>query len=260
MESETLVANGQRPTKVQFSGQWVTVMRNPGLFARNRYGPGIYRHQEHWMDIGHGTGWAFYNPGSFSTCAQPGHSGCLDKFSSDGNLQFSDYPFVWFSDTSGKFTIFIINASFKNVSWRRRNSIKSLITPEDTNSWADNAPTNSKLQNPSPQPGIWPSSVPGGWGIRTLPSPQRLCLILWLDFSFFLWIWLIFIIWNYLGSFCLNWILLKLTFYLPSVVCDLHRFIFHYTCQTLVKRKKNVDSVKIYKSKWRSILKEITKI
>lgn len=94
MESETLVANGQRPTKVQFSGQWVTVMRNPGLFARNRYGPGIYRHQEHWMDIGHGTGWAFYNPGSFSTCAQPGHSGCLDKFSSDGNLQFSDYPFV----------------------------------------------------------------------------------------------------------------------------------------------------------------------
>lgn len=94
MESETLVANGQRPTKVQFSGQWVTVMSNPGLFARNRYGPGIYRHQEHWMDIGHGTGWAFYNPGSFSTCAQPGHSGCLDKFSSDGNLQFSDYPFV----------------------------------------------------------------------------------------------------------------------------------------------------------------------
>lgn len=94
MESETLVANGLRPTKVQFSGQWVTVMRNPGLFARNRYGPGIYRHQEHWMDIGHGTGWAFYNPGAFSTCAQPGHSGCLDKFSADGNLQFSDYPFA----------------------------------------------------------------------------------------------------------------------------------------------------------------------
>ena len=37
MESEMLVASGQRPTKLQFAGQWVTVMRNPGLFARNRY-------------------------------------------------------------------------------------------------------------------------------------------------------------------------------------------------------------------------------
>ena len=93
MESEMLVASGQQPTKVQFSGQWVTVMRNPGLFARNRYGPNMYRHAEHWMDTGHNTGWAFYGAGSFTKCSQPGHSGCLDQFPADGNLQFSDYPF-----------------------------------------------------------------------------------------------------------------------------------------------------------------------
>jgi len=93
MESEMLVASGQRPTKVQFAGQWVAVMRNPGLFARNRYGPKIYQHAEHWMDTGHNTGWSFYSAGSFTKCSQPGHSGCLDQFPADGNLQFSDYPF-----------------------------------------------------------------------------------------------------------------------------------------------------------------------
>ena len=41
LESELLVANGQRPTKVMFAGQWMTAMRNPGLSARNRYGPNL---------------------------------------------------------------------------------------------------------------------------------------------------------------------------------------------------------------------------
>lgn len=92
MESEGLAASGQKPTKVQFAGQWVTVMRNPGLFARNRYGPHVYKHAEHWMDMGHDTGWSFYRPGKFKTCAFPGHSACLDQFPADGNIQFSDYP------------------------------------------------------------------------------------------------------------------------------------------------------------------------
>ena len=91
MESEMLVASGQKPTKVQLAGQWVTVMRNPGLFARNRYGPNMYRHAEHWMTTGHDSGWAFYQPSSFIACPQPGHSACLDQYSADGNLQFSDY-------------------------------------------------------------------------------------------------------------------------------------------------------------------------
>ncbi|XP_068743344.1 uncharacterized protein [Montipora capricornis] len=92
MESEVLVESGQKPTKVQFSGQWVTVMRNPGLFARNRYGPYVYQHAEHWMDMGHDSGWAFYRPSTFQKCPEPGHSACLDQFPADGNLQFSDYP------------------------------------------------------------------------------------------------------------------------------------------------------------------------
>ena len=91
LESELLVANGQRPTKVMFAGQWMTAMRNPGLSARNRYGPNIYRHAQHWLDLRRGP-WGRYNSGSFTKCPLPGHTACLDQFPTDGNLQFSDYP------------------------------------------------------------------------------------------------------------------------------------------------------------------------
>ena len=94
LESELLVASGQRPTKVLFAGQWVTATRNPGLFSRNRYGPNIYRHSEHWsVRKGLSSSYADYNPGFFNKCAKPGHSACLDQFPADGNFQFSDYPF-----------------------------------------------------------------------------------------------------------------------------------------------------------------------
>ncbi|WP_411027362.1 hypothetical protein, partial [Salmonella sp. s54925] len=83
MESEMLVARGKSPTKVDFAGQMVTVMRNPGLFARNRYGQEIYRHQEHWLDRGKTSGWHFYNPGKFEKCPIKGHSGCLSQYSID---------------------------------------------------------------------------------------------------------------------------------------------------------------------------------
>jgi hypothetical protein len=66
----------------------VTVMRNPGLFARNRYGKLLYRHQEHWLDRGKTSGWHFYNPGRFGDCFDEGHSGCLSQYSTDGNMQF----------------------------------------------------------------------------------------------------------------------------------------------------------------------------
>ena len=88
MESEILVARGEKPTKVDFAGQLVTVMRNPGLFARNRYGKDIYRHQEHWLDRGKTSGWQFYEPGVFEGCPSEGHSGCLSQYSTDGNMQF----------------------------------------------------------------------------------------------------------------------------------------------------------------------------
>ena len=84
-------AKGVVPTKVMFAGQWVNHPHNPGLFARNRYGAGIYRHQEHWRRHNHRTGWAFYNPGSFIKCSEPGHSSCLDQYPADGNMQFRDY-------------------------------------------------------------------------------------------------------------------------------------------------------------------------
>lgn len=88
MESEMLVARGESPTKVDFAGQMVTVMRNPGLFARNRYGKSVYRHQEHWLDRGKVSGWHFYNPGKFERCPVDEHSGCLSQYSIDGNMQF----------------------------------------------------------------------------------------------------------------------------------------------------------------------------
>ena len=92
LESVLLAASGQRPTKVWFAGQWVTAARNPGLFARNRYGPSIYRHSEHWsVKSNVSSSMADYNPGSFTKCPEPGHSACLDQFPADGNFQFSDY-------------------------------------------------------------------------------------------------------------------------------------------------------------------------
>ena len=78
-----------------FAGQWVTTMQKPGLFSRNRYGPNIYQHVQHWNDIMAFKGpWGRYRPGVFSKCPIPGHSGCLDQFSADGNLQFSDDLYV----------------------------------------------------------------------------------------------------------------------------------------------------------------------
>ena len=94
LESELLVASGQRPTKVMLAGQWVTAMRNPGLSARNRYGPNIYQHVEHWYVVGYSDGSVQYKSGIFTKCPVPGHMGCLDQFPVDGNLPFSDCPLV----------------------------------------------------------------------------------------------------------------------------------------------------------------------
>ena len=94
MESELLVASGQRPTKIKLAGEWVNAMRNPGLSARNRYGPNIYQHSQHWLHVGLPGELGRYNPGSFSKCPVPGHSACLDQFPAEGDLQFSDYPLL----------------------------------------------------------------------------------------------------------------------------------------------------------------------
>ena len=88
MDSELLRAEGLKPTKVHLDGQWVSVPRNPGLFMRNRYGHEIYRHALHWMSLGEKTGWINYKTTKFLACEQPGHHACIDRYNTDGNLQF----------------------------------------------------------------------------------------------------------------------------------------------------------------------------
>ena len=88
MDSELLRAEGLKPTKVILDGQWMSVPRNPGLFMRNRYGHEIYRHALHWLSLGEKTSWINYNTTKFLTCEQPGHHACIDRYNTDGNLQF----------------------------------------------------------------------------------------------------------------------------------------------------------------------------
>ncbi len=88
-----------RPTRILLGGgggggggggRAVNVPRNPGLHVRNRYGREVYRHAQHWMDLGLRDSWARYRSGWFTRCNQPGHHDCLDQYSADGNLQFGD--------------------------------------------------------------------------------------------------------------------------------------------------------------------------
>ena len=88
MDSEQLIKAGMSPSKVLLDGKWVNVPRNPGLFARNRYGHEIYRHALHWLTLGLKSGWENYNTRSFLKCEEYSHHACLDLFNTDGNLQF----------------------------------------------------------------------------------------------------------------------------------------------------------------------------
>lgn len=89
-DTERLISQGLKPTKVMFDGQWVGAPANPGLYARNRYGYEVYKHAQHWMNLGHESGWQSYHPAQFSRCPRVGHHACLDQYSVDGNLQFED--------------------------------------------------------------------------------------------------------------------------------------------------------------------------
>ena len=67
---------------VLFNGEWMPVPRNVGQWARNLFGPEIYKHAEHSL-----TG---YNSGHFTKCSRPGANNCLDQYEADGNMQFGD--------------------------------------------------------------------------------------------------------------------------------------------------------------------------
>ena len=94
MDSEMQALLKRPATKASFDDQLVELPRNPGLYARNRYGHEIYKHAEHWLSV-HvrrtASGWNEYHPsGVFGICSHPGHHACLKQYAADGNLQFSD--------------------------------------------------------------------------------------------------------------------------------------------------------------------------
>lgn len=90
MDSEMLMSDKLPPTTVFFHGHWVNAPRNPGLFARNRYGHEIYAHSQHWLATGKSSGWIHYETNFFTKCHLPGSHNCLDRYNANGNLQFSD--------------------------------------------------------------------------------------------------------------------------------------------------------------------------
>ncbi|KAK3597103.1 hypothetical protein CHS0354_021210 [Potamilus streckersoni] len=88
MDSELLIEAGLKPTKVLFSGRWVNVPRNPGLFVRNRYAHEIYQHALHWMVMEKKSGWEYYKTNTFIDCPRVGDHACFDRYNGDGNIQF----------------------------------------------------------------------------------------------------------------------------------------------------------------------------
>lgn len=74
-------------TSIQTLKHWF-LPENPGLYVRNRYGYSVYKHAEHWMTVNRKSGWEPYVGGEFSTCPKPGHHGCLDRWTADGDLPF----------------------------------------------------------------------------------------------------------------------------------------------------------------------------
>ena len=90
VNSRGALANEHPPTKVFFSGSWLNVPFNPGLYVRNRYGREVYKHAEHWLSTGKLSGWDAYEAGMFNSCPLKGFHGCLDQYQPDGSIQFEN--------------------------------------------------------------------------------------------------------------------------------------------------------------------------
>lgn len=87
MDSEDDLLAGRPRTRVEFDGSWVSAPSSPGQYARNRYGHEMFRHAQHWLDTGRGSGWDNYEAGKFLPCPHPAHHACLDHYVPDGNLR-----------------------------------------------------------------------------------------------------------------------------------------------------------------------------
>ncbi|XP_076052497.1 uncharacterized protein LOC143031975 [Oratosquilla oratoria] len=80
------------PTSIYYSGRWIKVIANPGLFSRNNIGFNDLRHAQHWRHLVKNKNaedrGAYKNPGSWKPCSRPGFHACLDQYPGDGNLPF----------------------------------------------------------------------------------------------------------------------------------------------------------------------------
>lgn len=76
------------PTRLKMNGIWVRGVWNPGLFARNRYGPDVFKHVQHWNVYHQRDSWQLYEPGSWLPCPKKAHHGCLDQYPTDGSVGF----------------------------------------------------------------------------------------------------------------------------------------------------------------------------
>lgn len=85
------------PTQALYSGRWVNVRSNPGLYCRNAMGLEVLRHAAHWRTLktskeAKARG-GYDDPGTWNKCKDPSHHSCLDKYPGDGNLPFTQ-PFL----------------------------------------------------------------------------------------------------------------------------------------------------------------------
>lgn len=78
----------RNPTKVNVHGVWINAQSNPGLYARNRYGPNYLKHAQSWIHLGMKSSWDQYNSGRWLPCPKRYHHACLDHYSVDGNTDF----------------------------------------------------------------------------------------------------------------------------------------------------------------------------
>ncbi|XP_071454584.1 uncharacterized protein [Hetaerina americana] len=97
----SLPAPNMPPTRIHLKtlgdseGVWARVITNPGLYARNRYGPRFLRHAQSWVNLGLGDSWQSYarSAGGWwggSQCSRTYHHACLVHYPTDGNLNFYD--------------------------------------------------------------------------------------------------------------------------------------------------------------------------
>ncbi|XP_063245071.1 uncharacterized protein LOC134546287 isoform X2 [Bacillus rossius redtenbacheri] len=77
------------PTRVDVMGLWMLAPANPGLYARNKYGPNFLKHAHSWRYLGMDSSFSAYKMvGTWRQCPLKHHHACLDLFPPDGNLAY----------------------------------------------------------------------------------------------------------------------------------------------------------------------------